>query len=322
MENKQALLSICIPTYNRINDLSYNIRILIKIIEDNDLYNDIIILISDNCSPDHTESIITEEIKSFPKVQIELFRQSTNIGGPNNMVFILNKATTEYCMLLGDDDYINADYLIRVLSEIRNNKKLTCIIPSVQAIYPNKKYIKGRGRDLNHKTKYYKKGFANCFANINRASQMSGLVFKKKRIVEKYTLHNMNNLYPQVFFVLLNCLSGETLHLTDYPVLVTHVDQSKKDWDYGIDGLLKDKFENCTNLELSTLKTSILEIVSIIDTKYLLRNMNFGVIPEILSNKNTTVCAGCFLLWYMPYTKIEKYIKLVYWWFLRKNKNL
>jgi glycosyltransferase involved in cell wall biosynthesis len=320
MENKQALLSICIPTYNRINDLIYNVNTLIEIIKDNNLYNDIIIIISDNCSPDHTELIIKEKIKLLQKIQIELYRQSTNIGGANNMIFTINKTKTEFCMLLGDDDYINANYLVRVLNEIKNNRELTSIIPAVQAIYPDKKPIEGRGRDLYCKTKYYQKGFINCCANINRVSQLSGLVFKKKDVIETYILKNMNNMYPQIFFVLLNCLNGPTLHLTDYPVLVTQIEQSKKGWSYGTDGLMGDKFENCTNLGLSSLQVSILEIISLIGSRYLLRDIGVKLIPHVLRNKNTTFLAGCFLLMLIPYMIIEKCIKLIYWRFIDNKR--
>jgi glycosyltransferase involved in cell wall biosynthesis len=318
MNSKRPLLSICIPTYNRINDLSYNLQILIEIIETNNLYDDIIIIISDNCSPDNTESIVREKMKDLEKIQIKLFRQRTNIGA-NNMIFTVNNAPTEYCMLLGDDDYISAPYLIGVLNEIKNNENLTSILPAYQAIYPDKRYIQGGGRDLNCKTKYYKEGFRNCRANIRRATQMSGIVFKKKGVIEKYTLSNMNNLYPQIFFVLLNCLKGKTLHFTDYPVLVTQVDQSKKYWTYGDDGLLKDKFENCVNLGLSTLKISILEIILIFGSRYLLRDIGFKIIPKMLRNKNTTFLAGCFLFLFMPYIICEKYMKIVYWKISRKN---
>lgn len=308
-----CVLTICIPTYNRVNDLIYNLRILKEIIVLNNLYEEVSIIISDNCSPDNTKAILTQELQSYPKIQIDVFYQDTNIGGSKNLIFTIEKAQTEFCLLLGDDDYINADYLKRVLAGIKNNKDLTCIFPAVQNIYPNKESIKGRGRDLRCKTRFYKKGFVNCCINYKRAHQLSGLTFKKEGMVEKYNKKGMDNLYPQAYFMMESCLKGGALHITDYPVLVTLVDQSARNWSYGSDGLLIDKFQNCANLDLSGFKCAILEIITIINTKYLLRDIGFKVIPEVIYNKDTTFLASTFLLFFMPYILLEKYVKKIYW---------
>ena len=308
-----SVLTICLPAYNRIDDLIYNLRILKEIIELNNLYEDVSIIISDNCSPGNTKDILMQELQLYKEIKLEVFYQDTNIGAVRNLIFTIEKAQTEFCMLLGDDDYINANYLKGVLAGIKNNKELTCVFPSVQNIYPNKEIIEGKGRDLRCKTRFYKKGFLNCCINYNRAHQLSGLTFKKERIVEQYYKKRMDNLYPQVFFMMLSCLRGMSLHITDYPVLVTLVDQSKKNWSYGSDGLLMDKFQNCVNLDLSGFKCSILEIIAIINTKYLLRDIGFKVIPKIIDNKDTTFLASAFLLFFMPYILLEKYLKKVYW---------
>jgi glycosyltransferase involved in cell wall biosynthesis len=299
----------------------YNVRIIIDIIESEKLHEDVSILISDNCSPDDTGNIVKQEILSCNKINIQIYMQKLNIGGAPNTIFTIKNTSTKYCMLLGDDDYINANYLARVIHEIKRNNKITCILPSYQAIYPDKTFVGNLGRDLNKKTRYYKKGFMSCCANIKRTTQMSGLVFRKDNLVELFTQKRMSNLYPQTFFVLKNILRGESLHITNYPVLVTHVDQSKKDWDYGTNGLLLDQFENCINLEISTLKTTILEIISIINSKYILRNIGFKVIPEVIKDKKTTLGAGCFFIFFVFYIIVEKYLKLIYWRILCVKKH-
>ena len=308
-----SILTICIPTYNRINDLTYSIRIIKDIIESKNLHEDVSVIISDNFSPDNSYNIITKEISDYNKIWIKVFKQDSNIGGTKNMIFTINEAESEYCMLLGDDDYINADYLTRVVHEIKNNKSITCIFPSNQAIYPDKTYVKGLGRDLRKKTRYHKKGFLNCCTNIGRTSQMSGLVFRKNGLVELFSKRKMDNLYPQTFFMMVNCLNGKSLHIVDYPVLISHIPQSQKDWDYGNNGLLLDKFENCINLDLSFIKYSILEIIVIMQTKYLLRKLSYNNIFKVVKDKKTSFLAGGFLLIYMPYIKTELFIKKIYW---------
>ena len=308
-----SILTICIPTYNRINDLTYSIRIIKDIIESKNLHKDVSVIISDNCSPDNSYSSIVQEISSYNRIQIKVFKQDSNIGGTKNMIFTINEACSESCMLLGDDDYINADYLTRVVHEIKSNKSISCIFPAYQNIYPDKSYIKGLGRDLNKRTRYYQKGFYSCCANIGRAGQLSGLTFRKEGLTELFTEKGMNNLYPQIFFMMKNCLIGNSLNLVDFPVLVTHIPQVQKDWDYGDDGLLPDQFENCNNLDLSLIKYSILQIILITKAKYALRDMKYKNISNIIKNKKTTFITVCFLIPYMPYIKFEKLIKKIYW---------
>ena len=314
------ILTICLPTYNRVNDLIYNLRILKEIIDSNNLFEDVSIIISNNCSPDNTQEILSQELQSYKKIQISVFQQNINIGCEKNIVFTIEKAQTDFCMLLGDDDYLNEGYILGVLAAIKENKALTCIFPAYQAIYPNKEMIKGLGRDLKCKTKLYTKGFMNCVHNYPRAHQLSGLTFRKEELVELYHKKGMNNLYPQVFFMMKCCLNGVALHITDYPVLVTHVDQTAKDWNYGKDGLLIDKFQNGINLDLSYLKATILEIITIIDTKYLLRDLGFKVIPTVVFHKNTKILAGFFLPFFILYTMIEKFAKKIYWKISKKEK--
>ena len=291
------------------------------IIESENLNEDISIIISDNCSPDNTRDIVVQEIESYKNIQIIVFKQDSNIGFTKNIIFAINKASAEYCMLLGDDDYINADYLTRVIHEIKNDKNITCIFPSYQNIYPDKTHVNGLGRDLNKKTRYYPKGFLSCCANIRKTGQMSGLIFRKKGMTELFTEKGMNNLYPQIFFMMINCLNGKSLHLVNFPVLVTHIPQSQKDWKYGSDGLMPDQFENCINLDLSLIKLSILEILLFVDAKYLLRNYKYKDLKNIVNHRNTTSITKFFILLYVPYIKMEKVLKIIYWTFKSNNNS-
>jgi len=297
--------------------LLYNIRIIKDIIISKNIYKDVSVIISDNCSPDNTYNIISQEISLYEKIQINVFKQNSNIGGPKNTHFTISKANTDFCMLLGDDDYINADYLVGVVNEIKTNKDLACVFPSNRAIYPDKTYVNGIGQNLNIKKRYYKKGFLNCYMNISKATQLSGLTFKKGELLKLFSEKNMNNLYPQVFFMMKSCLNGQALFLADFPVLVTHIPQIQKDWDYGDYALLPDIFENCINLDLSMIKCSLLEIRLITGAKYLLRTLKYKNIISLAKNENTYFIAGCFLLLYTPFIKFEKVLKNIYWKFKR-----
>ena len=100
MENKQPLLSLCIPIYNR---LEYLKRMLERFLEDKILFAETIdLLISDNCSTDDLESCVNE-FKS-KGLKITYNRNQKNLGPDGNFLYCFNHAKGKYCWLLGSDD--------------------------------------------------------------------------------------------------------------------------------------------------------------------------------------------------------------------------
>ncbi len=100
MENKQPLLSLCIPIYNR---LEYLKRMLERFLEDKILFEETIdLLISDNCSTDDLESCVNE-FKS-KGLKITYNRNQKNLGPDGNFLYCFNHAKGKYCWLLGSDD--------------------------------------------------------------------------------------------------------------------------------------------------------------------------------------------------------------------------
>ncbi|WP_317574083.1 glycosyltransferase family 2 protein [Segatella copri] len=116
MENKQPLLSLCIPIYNR---LEYLKRMLERFLEDKILFEETIdLLISDNCSTDDLESCVNE-FKS-KGLKITYNRNQKNLGPDRNFLYCFNHAKGKYCWLLGSDDipvkgFLNS--LVTVLQE-------------------------------------------------------------------------------------------------------------------------------------------------------------------------------------------------------------
>lgn len=63
-------------------------------------------------------------VKEFQKQnnRIQYFRQIENFGACNNFKFVLEKATGEYFMWLGDDDWIDNNYIYENLVFLEKNK--------------------------------------------------------------------------------------------------------------------------------------------------------------------------------------------------------
>lgn len=121
-----CLVSIGIPTYNRANSyLRYALQSAV-----NQTYTNIEIIVSDNCSPDHTESLV----KEFNDSRIKYYRQNENIGPLNNRNFCLEQARGEYFVMLLDDDLIDDDFISSCMNEVTSHGELGVILTGMRQI--------------------------------------------------------------------------------------------------------------------------------------------------------------------------------------------
>lgn len=72
------------------------------------------VLIQDDCSPDRTFKILAEHFKGHPNVKV--FRNETNLGPIRNSASLISKATSEYVLNLGGDDFIVAKELQKAMA--------------------------------------------------------------------------------------------------------------------------------------------------------------------------------------------------------------
>ncbi|MBC7249102.1 MAG: glycosyltransferase family 2 protein [Anaerolineae bacterium] len=99
----RPLVTIGIPTYKRAD--SYLRLALESALAQT--YPEIEVIVSDNCSPDHTQEVV----RSFSDLRLRYFRQKENIGPNNNFNFCLEQARGDYFLLLQDDDQIDSDFV-------------------------------------------------------------------------------------------------------------------------------------------------------------------------------------------------------------------
>jgi len=117
--NKKPRLTISIPTYNRSNYLADTLRQLHSELEACDR-NEIELIVSDNASPDETESVV----KGFIEAGLELryLRNNQNIGSDANIAQCFNLAQGKYVLILGDDDLFVDGALSKLLDELRDSE--------------------------------------------------------------------------------------------------------------------------------------------------------------------------------------------------------
>lgn len=115
MENKQPLLSICIPTYNRARLLEENLSKMVLL---DGFDQDVEVVISDNHSTDDTQQVGEFFASKFQN--IKYYRNEENIRD-SNFPLALDRATGAYVKLLNDAACIVSNGFIYLKSRIRDN---------------------------------------------------------------------------------------------------------------------------------------------------------------------------------------------------------
>ena len=109
------ILSICIPTYNRVSDVADCVQDLIRKFGK----YEIPIYVSDNASTDDTSAEIIKLQSEY--AFLFYYRNSINVGVDKNFETVLKLSQTKYAWLLGDDDRISEKCLPEILSLLENN---------------------------------------------------------------------------------------------------------------------------------------------------------------------------------------------------------
>ena len=91
-------ISVCIPHYNRIDYLIYNLEQVAL-----QSYPDIEVIVSDDCSTDDSQTRIEAFLKNF-KYPLVYIRNEINLGYDRNLRRSLEMASGDYAVILGNDD--------------------------------------------------------------------------------------------------------------------------------------------------------------------------------------------------------------------------
>lgn len=102
--DRTPLVSIGMPVYNGEDTLE---AALLSIREQT--YQNIEIIVSDNCSTDGTQAILERHALADPRIRY--FRQPSSLGAIGNFSFVLDKAEGPYFMWSADDDIRSSDFV-------------------------------------------------------------------------------------------------------------------------------------------------------------------------------------------------------------------
>lgn len=120
----QPFLTIAIPTYNRAGYLRTNLEQLRSELQG--IPSDWVeIVVSDNCSPDDTPSVVQEAIGTG--LAVRYVRNSENLGWGRNFAQCYDLARGKYVLLLGDDD-VFVDGTVRPLLDRLSSSEFGVVV--------------------------------------------------------------------------------------------------------------------------------------------------------------------------------------------------
>lgn len=134
MSNK--LISICIPTYNRPLELKRTLESI-----DTTKYDDVDIVISENCSPKQAETReVVEAFKAQSKYEIHYYENERNLGYDKNIRVLVARATGKFCMFFSDDDMFMPNAMDDFVEFVRQHQHCGYILRSYRNYGANGNY--------------------------------------------------------------------------------------------------------------------------------------------------------------------------------------
>lgn len=185
--SSQPLISICIPAYNAEKFIKETLESIL-----NQTYQNLEIIITDDCSKDQTVSIIN----SFSDKRIKFYQNEKNLGVEGNWNKTLQLATGNYCKMMGADDILYSNCISEQLNVFENaeNKDVVLVTSHKNVINQDGKLIMTRKFPGNGKYKGIKALKKSLHRGTNVIGEPVAGLFRKE-ILEKSGYYSGENLY-------------------------------------------------------------------------------------------------------------------------------
>lgn len=196
--NSNVVLSICIPTFNR-RDAIY--ECVTKIL-DNYHYDDIEVIVSDNCSVDGTR----EKLSTIDDKRFRYYRNDVNTKYIN-LLIALSHAEGQFSMLLSDEDEVDTKLLREILRYLGGKTKPAIIKSDVyNGIYGFKwSFISDVSSYYNKIMAIFKWGYLSGIIYNNRYIQP---ILKKMDFNDSERYRKIIGEYPHIWLALMICHRG------------------------------------------------------------------------------------------------------------------
>ena len=181
--DRQPLLSICIPTYNRVKHVLVLLEFLYNEYEELsfDEKKSCEILIRDNCSIDETEKKVTEYLSS--RMFATFHRNDTNVGAANNFLLLGQEAKAKYVWWLADDDELKKGIVRKILNSLSCRKPAMLYINHSGRLKKNTPIVFYSTVD-REKPDFYEDG-RQAIADIIGFGKIGNVLFMSAKVVRK-----------------------------------------------------------------------------------------------------------------------------------------
>jgi glycosyltransferase involved in cell wall biosynthesis len=114
------LLTIAIPTYNRLHKLK---RLIENITNQNFAFTEQIeLIISNNCSSDETSIYLESLTIEKTQLSVNIHNQNVNLGFDGNIFFLYNNAKGKYIWFFADDDLLLPNAITTIINTLKKEE--------------------------------------------------------------------------------------------------------------------------------------------------------------------------------------------------------
>jgi glycosyltransferase involved in cell wall biosynthesis len=139
MHKSQIVVSVVILTYGHENYIEQAINGVLM----QECNFEVELIITNDCSPDKTDALIIDIIKTHPKTSwIKYIRHEKNIGAMSNFVFTLKEAKGKYIAICDGDDYWTDPLKLQKQVDFLEANKEFVLVSHKRNIIENNKIIK------------------------------------------------------------------------------------------------------------------------------------------------------------------------------------
>ena len=194
------LISICIPSYNRPNE----IITLLKSIDES-LSDQLEIVICEDKSPkrDKIRQAVLD-FKAESKLTINYFENPKNYGYDRNLRELIEKASGEFVMYMGDDDIFEPNGLGEYISFLKENRHLGYILRRYKIIHADGTEEHFRYYEGNQ---FFGKGVDAYYKLFRKSTFISGFCFKREFAEQFKTSDLDSTLLYQLYLLAQICMN-------------------------------------------------------------------------------------------------------------------
>jgi glycosyltransferase involved in cell wall biosynthesis len=213
-------ISICIPQYNRIDYLLQSL----KTIEEQS-YDDIEVVISDDCSTDDTQARI-KNLQTTYRFPIVYHRNRMNLGYDANYRKSIELGSGVYCLVIGNDDGINGKNRIKQLVDYLYQLDL----PEIGFCNFVEDHDRSRLISRAANTTVLGSGYETSLKYYSCFSFVGGLIYKKSAFDQYNTGKHDGSIYSQIYLGCIMVASGCRLFSIKEPLIVKDLmgDETKR----------------------------------------------------------------------------------------------